>query len=304
MLLTAAMGACALPAQADFAMTYARDGACEMEPAAFYVRGAMLRIDSAGGSALYDGVEQFITYLDHASHTQFQLELDDDALDLQADIGTATGHRLDKHMARAQEMMDANRGQMQAACRQMQSQGMACPELPNMNIDSMMARQQQMMANMDPKMLEQAGLDAEAIAEQQQMMAQWQAQQQRAQATIVDTGRSEHIAGIDCTVREWRLGEEVLEQRCDAPWQALQLDAREQQALQRAVKRMQRWGSTMDPLMARFDAPRNDDGAAGPTLRKTCYQAGQVVGSVSARIAREPLSAELFEIPAGYKAGM
>jgi hypothetical protein len=316
-LLAAMAWVCAQPAQADFALTYSQDGRCDMDPDAFYVRGAMLRVDSRDGSALYDGVEQFMTYLDHTAHKVFQLELDDDAIDLQTDIGSATGHRMDKEMARAREMMDANRGQMQEACRQLEKQGMACPDFAAMGLGTdgagidtraLMAQQQQAMANMDPKMLERAGIDADDMqamqAEQNEAFAQLDAQQRRADAEVVDTGRSEQIAGIACTVREWRLGDEVLEQRCDADWPALGLDAREQAALERAIKRMQRWGASMDPLMERFDAPRDERAGANVTLRKTCYQAGQATGSVTARVAREALAPTLFDIPTGYTSGL
>lgn len=306
---------CAHPAQADFSLVYEPgDGACAIEPAAFYVRGSLLRVDNADGSALYDGVEQVVTWLDHGARRQFQLELDDDAIDLQSDIGTATAHRLDKEAARAQAMMDANRGQLQEACRQLERQGMPCPQpggIPpgggaaGVDLRAVLAQQQAAMARMDPELLARAGIDAEAMQEgQAEVLARFDEQQQRAAAEVVDTGRSERIDGIACDVREWRLGDEVIEQRCDADWPALGLEAREQQVLERAVRRMQRWGASFDPLVERFGAPRDDDAGARVTLRKTCYRSGQVVGSVTARIAREALSPDRFVVPPDYAPGM
>lgn len=313
----------ALPARADVTLTWAAQGGpCPVEPTALYIQGSMLRADTRQAdmdySLIYDGVEQFGTSLDHTQRTVHQMEFDDDALDFQGDVAHATGVRVDKEMDKAQVEMERAKVQMAEQCRELERQGMACPQvgMPDMsalmdpqNMQAMLEQQQATLAQMDPEMLERAGIDPEEMRRQQEQTSALFAAQDRLQGTrlVGDLGQDE-VAGIACSIREFRRGDEVVDRLCEAPIAHLALEARDQRGLERAWRRIQQmtsaWQEMGQKIGERFgggvDAAAAD-GERGLVLRKTCFDGGRQSGSVEVRVDRGPVDAALFATPPGYR---
>ena len=317
------LAALALPARADVTLTWAAEGApCLVEPTALYVSGPMLRADTRQAgmdySLVYDGIEQFGTQLDHTQRTVYQMEFDDDALDFQGDVAHATGVRVDKEMDKAQAEIEKAKVQMAAQCAELERRGYACPQvaMPDLsamlepeNMQAMMEQQQAMMAQMDPKTLERAGIDPEQMRRQQeQTKALFEAQGRLQGTRLVGGLGQDEVGGIACDVWEFRRGDEVVDRVCEAPITALALDARDQRGLERAWRRIQKmsepWQEMGQKMGERFGsgvvasaAPRE----RGLVLRKTCFDGGREAGSVEVRIDRGAVDAALFEVPAGYR---
>lgn len=274
-------------------------GECLPEPAGLEVSGARVRIEmrptqGSHQSAIYDVVEQTMVYLDHDNRTQFLMETDRDAADFQSDVSSATVRSMDKEMQKAQAQMDE-------ACAQMEKQGMACPQMPNMaqmmsgDVDQIMANQQEMLASMDPKMLERAGVDVAAA----------QAQLEEARKSIAGPAGVEREAGSDtvggrtCRVFEFRDGETLTDWRCEAAPSALGIGERDARGLAAAMRDLLRYGQAFSALTERFgtNKPRPD---MGIVLERRCYDGGRETGRATARIATDALDDSRFEIPPGY----
>jgi hypothetical protein len=314
----------ALPAHADVSLTWtAQGGPCPVEPTALYVQGSMLRADTRQAgmdfSMIYDGVEQLGTQLDHNQRTVYQTEFDDDALDFQGDVAHATGVRVDKEMGKAQVEMEQAKVQMAEQCRELERQGMACPQIamPDLsammdpeNMQALMEQQQAAMAQMDPKMLERAGIDPDEVRRQQEQTSALMAAQGRLQGTrlVGDLGQHE-VAGIACSIWEFRRGDEVVDRLCEAPIANLALDARDQRGLERAWRRIQQmataWQETGQKIGEHFgdgvDASAAEGRERGLVLRKTCFDGARESGSAEVRVVRGPVDASVFTVPPGYR---
>jgi hypothetical protein len=287
-------------ARADATITYdTAGGDCSPEPAGLRVSGTRVRMDlrpvsGSRTSALYDVVEQTMVYLDHTGKTQLLMETDRDATDFQADVSSATMRSMDKEMQKAQ-------AQMEESCRMLEKQGMACPKLPDMaammsgNADEIMQQQQDMLANMDPKMLERAGVDVE----------QAQAQLEEARKQVAGPAGDEREAGTDtvdghtCRVFEFRDGDTLTDWRCEAEPAALGLGERDARGLAAALRDLVRYGAAFAPIAERFGQKVRRD-VPGIVLARRCYEGGKESGHATARIETGALDASLFEIPPGY----
>ena len=298
-LSTALLAAPAL-AFAGATVTYDTSGNdCLPEPAGLRVSGVRVRMDlrpmsGVEQSMLYDVVEQTMVYLDHTNKTQFLMETDRDATDFQADVASATVRSVDKEMAKAQAQMDES-------CRQMEAQGFKCPQMPDMtkmmggDIDTIMKQQQEMYANMDPKMLERAGVD----------VAEVQAQLEETRKAVSGPAGVEREAGTDtiggrsCKVFEYRDGEQLTDWRCEAEPAALGIGERDARGLAAALKDLLRYGKAFAALQERFGTKSRSD-VPGIVLERRCYANGSETGRATARIATGELDDSLFEIPPGY----
>lgn len=292
----------ALPAavRADATVGYdTAGGDCLPEPAGLRVSGARVRIEmrpvsGSHQSAIYDVVEQTMVYLDHDGKTQFLMETDRDATDFQADVSSATVRSMDKEMAKAQKQMDE-------ACAQMEKQGMACPKMPDMtammsgDVDAIMAQQQEMLASMDPKALERAGVDLDEA----------QAQLAETRKAIAGPAGEEREAGTDsvdgrtCKVFEFRDGGTLTDWRCEAEPAALGIGERDARGLAAALRDLVRYGAAYAPLAERFGTKVRRD-VPGIVLARRCYAGGKESGHATARIDTGAVDASLFEIPPGY----
>jgi hypothetical protein len=297
-----------LVARADLAITFdAVD--CEPEVRAIYVQGARARFDArhAGNdsSLLYDDVEQLAWGLDHGRRVAMPIEVDDDAIEFQQDVTRATGKRLDRELARADT---ATREAQAEACAASGGGDCAAAAMPGMPagydaeaMQAQLAQAQALMAQMDPKALERAGVDPAQLQQQlQQTHELMAAQQQRASSTVERNLGEQRVAGVACQRWERRRDGELLQSGCDAEPAALGLDARDQRGLEGAITRMMRWSEGFAELGARF-------GAAPPerhralTLEQVCYAGGRETGRTTARISRAPIDAARFELPPGYR---
>ncbi|HEY6986227.1 MAG TPA: hypothetical protein VH375_09095 [Rhodanobacteraceae bacterium] len=78
------------PALADNTLRYRSEGGCTGDFDTVELRGQWLRVDShgdgSGGGMIYDHAEKLAYFIDDRSRTYMQTELDEDAVDLQADI--------------------------------------------------------------------------------------------------------------------------------------------------------------------------------------------------------------------------
>lgn len=274
-------------------------GECLPEPAGLEVSGARVRIEmrpmqGSHQSAIYDVVDQTMVYLDHDNKTQFLMETDRDAADFQSDVSSATVRSMDKEMQKAQAQMDE-------ACRQMESQGMKCPQMPNMaqmmsgDMDQIMANQQEMLANMDPKMLERAGVD----------VGKAQAQLEETRNALAGPAGVEREAGSDtvggrtCKVFEFRDGETLTDWRCEAAPAALGIGERDARGLAAAMRDLVRYGQAFSALTERFGTKQARPDM-GIVLERRCYEGGKETGRATARIGTDALDESRFEIPPGY----
>jgi hypothetical protein len=299
-ILLAALLALPALARADASISYdTAGGECLPEPAALRVSGARVRMDLAPvagseQSALYDVVEQTMIYLDHTGKTHLLMETDRDAADFQADVSAATVRSVDKEMEKMQ-------AQMAETCRQLERQGMACPQMPDMtklmsgDMDQIMAMQQEQLAQMDPKTLERAGVDvekAQADLEATRRQVAGPPGEER------DAGAAT-IGGRTCRVFERRDGETLTDWRCEADPAALGIGERDARGLAAALRDLVRYGKAFSALTERFGAKQPRD-PSGIVLERRCYADGQERGRATARIATGPLDESLFQIPPGY----
>jgi len=97
LLLCALASASAL---ADNTLSYRSEGGCTGDFDTVQLKGQWLRVDSrgggSGGSMIYDHAEKLAYFIDDRSHTYLQTELDEDAVDLQADIMKSLSIRMRK----------------------------------------------------------------------------------------------------------------------------------------------------------------------------------------------------------------
>ena len=293
--------ACAL---ADTTIGYRIDGECAGDFAALQLKDHWLRADSHQGvdnSMIYDGAEKLAYFLDHQNRTFMQTEMDEDAIDLQADMMTSLGKKMRNEtgmdpfaMARSlcpgmnenmrdrqpDEPVDCGNGtalggadgkpagneQLAAAMKGGQMQGMD-------------AESQQMMQKMMEQMA--ANLTPEQQAQMQGMMAQQRchaavdarhrrpaAAAPRPQRIDKDVGEMQ-VGDITCMRRQHLRGEEMLGEDCFATVAALKLSEVEARRLARFTKSLQDWAHSMMPGR---DARRRRRARADPAHLLPCGQ--------------------------------
>ena len=278
MLFPLLLGAAIQPVRADFSLSFDEQGrGCTPELAAVRLSAGRLRFDGAHDgrsySGLYDGGEQALTLLDHQGRTVRRLELDDDQLDYQKDVGEATGKYVDNELAKAQK-------QMAQMCEDMKKRGQTCPDMSGMmNLKSMMAMSQQV-----------AGAQGAGGAPQ-------------GAGPFAPTGARAEAAGIACAIEEQRAGAERVAERCVAGFDALGLEPRQLAALERALKRMQRYGDAARSMADAFlpEEQKRQQAPTGLPLRQACFQDGRETGRAEGLISREPIEGSVFETPADYR---
>jgi hypothetical protein len=294
-------------ARADATIEFERHGDCPLPMDALRISGSQLRFDTPEGSALYDGLEDTVIYLDHGRRSFHALEVDADAAEYTADVASSTMKYADRQLAKAQE-------RMQQMCEDARSGAGACASLPAIDMQSMMRLAQDMAANAQAT----GGRDGGAAATQgvdpallQQMMQQAGGALGDARASMPqppaapvwsDAGRDGSVAGAACRWHQQRRGETLLVEQCVADVDALPLDPRDLKGATRAVQVMQRFGRAFAPWMdaAGLD-PEGEPSSRGLVLAQHCYdERGEARGSAEARIAQHGIDAAMFEVPAGY----
>lgn len=299
-------------ANADMRVTFEQQGECSAPFTKMQISGSQLRIDHKDGSMLYDGLEETAIHLDHLQKRWMELEVDADAADYTADVASSSLNRAERELAKAQQ-------QMVESCKQLESQGIACPQMPAMDMQAMMqmgqamARQADARSDATPKSGNDSGqlaapdMDPEAL---QDMLARTQggnASPSDTPATphFVDTGRDERLAAGTCRWHEERAGEILLRSVCVALPSSMSLGERDRDGLVNAMKVLQRFAAALAPWQTALTG-RTEAGAdptnQGLALVQHCFNAkGKIVGSAEAQVSNSTINPASFEIPEDYR---
>lgn len=324
----------AAPAYADVELSYEGAVAtCLPELARVAVSGSRVRAESlfpgpAGTTrtvSIADLDEMLVYALDPDARTFVTMEIDPDATDYQGDVVRASDRSMQKAtgvgmgelssdpnaamqqmMAKAQaDAVEQLRRTDPKAAEQLEKQGM--PDL-----SAMMAQAQAMQADTvaggktrrgmnGPRADERSGADMQAMLSAIQGGG-GQAKQPAA-GTMFDaltppqrreTGRSDDVDGLKCSVVERTKGDRVVSEDCEVALTALPLAEPERKALARYE-----W--LVKPLTSAVGDVMEKDDAFTWLARRRCFdERGDVAGEIRSRMGSESLSADEFEVPPGY----
>ena len=326
-------------ALADTTLTYRSDGGCAGDFDRVELKAQWLRVDAGASgqssSMIYDHAEKLAYFIDNRSHSFMQTELDEDAVDLQADIMKSLRTKI-RHQSGMDpfEMVKSLCPGMAANNRDRQpgepmdcGNGMTMGGAPMgadgkpMSRDEMAAAMksghvpmdagtQQMMQKMMQEQL--AKMPPEQRAQMQQMMAGSGGSMPglatsagpnspgaggapAPQRVDRDAGNAD-VGGVVCARREHLRGDEMLREDCYAPASALHLGDAETRRLARFSKSLQAWSHSLVP--EGLQAPADDR----VLVRRVCYAGGHESGRATLAVdSSAPISESRFEVPAGYK---
>ncbi len=217
-----------------------------------------------------------------------------------------------ENMARMQQAMagagDAEGGAMQMDRVQLQAMlgaggGSVDPAMQKQMQSLMSGKQQQKQQR---KMLaaraRQEGVDVKTLQErdaQARQQAQAGARQRLTEHREMGTGT---VAGLDCTRYQLEFNGVVTGSECRAEWAALKLDDRDAKGSALTLRLAQQYGQSFAPIQkALGGAVVTDDGfSSSIVLERICVARARETGRATARISREPIAAERFELPSGY----
>jgi hypothetical protein len=215
-------------------------------------------------------------------------------------------------MAQAREEMAKNCKSQPGGCAMLDRMdgALAAMSPDGIDVEALMAQQEQAMAQMDPKMLERAGIDPEQMRKQMADSRAALASTQRENAmvhTVTDEKRT--VAGMQCQVIEARLGKVVVERRCEAAPDAVPpLDPRDAKGFARSVARLNKMADTWRPLGQQVAGEvMPDDSRKGIVAEKICYadDTGEEIGRATLKVQSGGVASDAFDVPAGYRpAGM
>lgn len=310
-LALVAGGACA-----DDTLTYRSSGGCAGDFDRIELKGLYLRVDgggASGGSLIYDHGEKLAYFIDNASRTFMQTEMDEDAVDLQSDITKSLRIRMRKEggmdpyeIARSicpgaaaagrdqvpGEAIDCGGGAaIGGAMRPDGSTGID-PEM----LASMQKLMQQQMANLPPEQREQmqrAMANGGAMRMMPGMPPQGAAAPPKPERVDRDVDAIV-VDGIACTRREHLRGGVIAGEDCLAAPDALHLGEAETKRVARFGQSIRAWSQSLVPGDMQ---PKLDDRVL---VRRVCYAGGQETGRATLAIDTAPIPASRFEVPAGY----
>ncbi|MET0230811.1 MAG: hypothetical protein ABW186_07775 [Rhodanobacteraceae bacterium] len=334
MLVAMAGLAVAHIACADDTLTYRSTGGCAGDFERVELKGLYLRVDgggASGGSMIYDHGEKIAWFLDSASRTFIETEMDEDAVDLQSDITKSMRTRMRREggvdpyeiaqslcpgaaaASRDQvagEPIDCGNGvalggatsgadggqpvspeQMAEAMKR--GGGMAIDPDMRAALQKMM---QDQIARMPPEQREQM---QRAIANGGGMMMPGMPQAGAARPPPkperIDRDLDEVVIdGIACTRREHLRGGVTAGEDCLATPAALHLGEKETQRIARFGQSIRAWSRSLVPGEMQ---PKVDDRVL---VRRICYAGGQETGRATLAIDTAPIPGSRFEVPAGY----
>ena len=226
-----------------------------------------------------------------------------------------------ENMARMQAAMDQSQAgetpidpmQMQAmmgGAASATASGAMDPEMQK----SMQAAMQSMMSGKDMQKMQDKALAKRAKEESVEVkvrQAEEAGAQQQARAGAQErlTQRLEvapdTVDGMACTRYRLELNNRVIGSECRAHWDVFKLDARDAKGSERALRIAEQYGQSFAPMMTAFGAPtqEQDQLDSSIVLEQVCLEDDRETGRASVRISRLPISADRFEVPAGYRSG-
>lgn len=321
-LAVLALAAVPIVATADVTLDYQTTGQdCRGDFERMQIKGAAMRIDSdmggRAGSFVYDGVEKIAYALDHREHRFMQFEVDEDAIDFNADRTASLQNMMRNKtgvdpFARAQAlcpgMMNGNQDAAQpgqsANCGQANPQGSAAADVaagggvrgaPGMNADQMQNMQrlmQEQMAKMTPEQRERM---------QRGMASAGYGTMLGAAATQPESDREAGgttVAGVACMRRQHLRGDEIVREDCVTSLEGLELKAADVKRIARMAGVMARWRDSMMP--AGVGTHRGGPSLERALVQRVCFAGGAESGRATLRIGSGPIADAEFTMPAGY----
>jgi len=306
---------------ADTRISYRSEGGCAGDFDRVELKDHRFRADSHqgenDGSMIYDGAEKLAYFVDHRTRTFMQIEMDEDAIDLQSDVMKSLRTKMRKEsgfdpfeMAKSlcpglsaanardrtpDDPIDCGNGTTLGGAdgkpmnRDAMASAMKDGRMPGVDAESLAQMQKLMQEQM-------ASLPPEQQAEMQRMMggAASPSQNRSPAPQRIDRDAGEAKVGdIVCTRREHLRGDEMLREDCYAPAAALALGDVETRRIARITKTMQDWSRSLAP----------DAGSAADDrvlVRRVCYAGGHESGRATLVIDRAPIEEARFEMPSGY----
>lgn len=259
---------------ADVSLVYPQQPQCQSKMSAIQMSGSRMRIDNVMDgrrfTMLFDGMEDIITSLDHSSHNFHQIEVDEDALDYNADVMSSTGNFIGNQM-------DAMQAQMKQQCAQMEKQGISCANMPDM---ASMLQGAQSMASRGLPVVE-----------------------------IKPTDNVQTVAGMSCqTFDRYENGRRSSEE-CYVETKDMVMPENDKKYLLRNMKVMQHFAKSMTGLTDKLMPGKNGvSGQPDPAdrdilLSQVCFSPdGNEAGRIEVQIDNAKIDAASFEIPPGYTA--
>lgn len=260
-------------ALADISLVYPQQPQCQSKLSAIQLSGSRMRIDSVMQgrkyTMLFDGMEDIITSLDHSDHNFHQTEVDEDALDYNADVMSSTGNFMGNQMK-------AMQAQMEQQCAQMEKQGISCANMSDLT--AMMQSAQTMAAGQIPVI------------------------------EIKPSGKVQTVAGMICkTFDRYENGRRSSEE-CYIEPKDLLMPEKDKKYLLRNMKVMHRFAKSMTGLTDKLMVGKNksseqpDPADRDILLSQRCFAADdRESGWIEAEISNATIDAGNFEIPPGYQ---
>ncbi|HKE47695.1 MAG TPA: hypothetical protein VKB52_06495, partial [Rhodanobacteraceae bacterium] len=264
-------------------------------------------------------------FVDHRTRSFMQSEMDEDAVDLQADIMKSLRIKMRREggvdpfeMAKSlcpdmsanmrdrlpDEPVDCGDGTTLGGAMRgpdgkpmSQDQMAAAMKAGNLPIDEGMLRKmmEQSLAQMPPEQRAQVEKMMANGAMPMPGMPNAHASKPAAPPRIDRDGGTIDVDGIACTRREHLRGEEMLREDCYATATTLRLGEAETKRLGRFSKSIQTWAASLVP--EGMQQPPDDR----VLVRRVCYAAGKESGRATLAIENAAISPARFEVPAGYK---
>ena len=338
-----ALAASLLSAQAiaDATISYRVDGTCTGDFDEVQLKDHWLRADSHQGgdnSMVYDGAEKLAYFIDHGAHNFMEVELDEDAIDLQKDVMTSLGKNM-KHRAgfdpfqmasslcpglanqvdsrdrQPDEPIDCGNGATIGADGKSPGAEQLAAAMKNGHAPEMNAESQQLLQ----KMMEQqmASMSPEQQAQMQQMMGSGGAGMpaQGGAATLAMPGGSGARPPSAAPPRIDRdAGEIQVDGITCLRRQHLRGDTMLREDCYATVatlkltdvetRRLTRFSKSLQDWSQSM-VPAGMGGVRDKPddrvlLQRTCYEAGRESGHATLAIDRAPIAESRFAVPAGY----
>lgn len=304
-LAAIALLACIGAAHADAILEYGgADASCHGDFTRVAVQGLSMRIDGAPPgddySFVYDAAEKAGVSLDHKRKQLYEMELDDDAIDFNADVMKSTSNMVERKTEQAQAdaaRMCAQTGQPGtcAAAEAMRSAGAngmaAMPQIDPKMMESMMQQSMQHMNAEQRKQMEEAmkNLRAAGVAAS------------RSAPVVEATGEQRDIGGVSCSVERVTQDGALLREDCRARLDGIGVDGPDLKRLQRAIGRMEKFASSVrDNLRIGRSMTREMSYPDNVVVERRCFEGGKPSGAATLHVRRDAAPADWFTVPAGY----